>query len=117
MFNIFSNIGNIKSLSEMSLFDKIEKKYNRENKLKERQMHWVYIVQCSDGTYYTGYTTDLNRRIKEHNESKKGAKYTRVRRPVTLQYFESYGSRQEACRREYEIKQLSRKQKEKLIKS
>ncbi len=80
-------------------------------------MHWVYIVQCSDGTYYTGYTTDLDRRIKEHNESKKGAKYTRARRPVTLQYVESYESRQEACRREYEIKQFSRKQKEKLIKS
>ena len=53
-------------------------------------MHWVYIVECSDGTYYTGYTTDVKRRLKEHNESPKGAKYTRARRPVTLCYQASY---------------------------
>lgn len=80
-------------------------------------MYWVYIVKCSDETYYTGYTTDLDRRMREHNESKKGAKYTRTRRPVVLQYAKYYETRQEACRREYEIKQLSRKQKESLIKS
>lgn len=79
-------------------------------------MHWIYIVECSDGTYYTGYTRNVEKRIKEHNESKKGAKYTRYRRPVVLRYAESFESRQAACRREYEIKQLSRVKKEELIK-
>ena len=78
-------------------------------------MHWVYIVECSDGTYYTGYTTDVERRIKEHNHSKKGAKYTRSRRPVQFKYVECYETKQEACRREYEIKQLSRTKKQLLI--
>ena len=79
-------------------------------------MHWIYIVECSDGTYYTGYTRNVEKRIKEHNESKKGAKYTRCRRPVVLRYAESFESRQAACRREYEIKQLPRVKKEELIK-
>ena len=74
-------------------------------------MHWIYIVECSDGTYYTRYTRNVEKRIKEHNESKKGAKYTRCRRPVVLRYAESFESRQAACRREYEIKQLSRVKK------
>ncbi len=60
-------------------------------------MHWVYIVECSDGTYYTGYTTDVKRRLKEHNESPKGAKYTRARRPVTLCYQASYETREKSC--------------------
>lgn len=80
-------------------------------------MHWIYIIECSDGTYYTGYTTNVEKRIKEHNESKKGAKYTRSRRPVKLKYTECFETRQAACRREYEIKQLKRVVKEKLIKS
>ena len=78
-------------------------------------MHWVYIVECSDGTYYTGYTKNVERRIKEHNYSKKGAKYTRSRRPVQLRYVECYETKQEACRREYEIKKLSRIKKQLLI--
>ncbi|MDE5977176.1 MAG: GIY-YIG nuclease family protein [Turicibacter sp.] len=80
-------------------------------------MHWVYMVECSDGTYYTGYTRNVKRRIKEHNESNKGAKYTRARRPVVLKYQESFETRQLACQREYEIKQFSRSKKEALIKS
>lgn len=78
-------------------------------------MHFVYIVECCDGTYYTGYTTNVERRIKEHNHLKKGAKYTRSRRPVQLKYVECYDTKQEACRREYEIKQLSKIKKQLLI--
>jgi putative endonuclease len=77
-------------------------------------MNYTYIVECKDGTLYTGWTTDLERRMKAHN-SGKGAKYTRSRLPVVLRYYESFETKQEAMRREYEIKQLTRKEKEKLI--
>lgn len=76
--------------------------------------HFVYIVKCSDDTYYTGYTNDIKRRIKLHNEGK-GAKYTRGRGPVQLVYEEEFTSKKEALRREYVIKQLRREEKEKLI--
>lgn len=78
-------------------------------------MHYVYILECNDGTLYTGYTTDLVRRVYEHNYTKLSAKYTRVRRPVKLLYSEEYNTRSEACKREYQIKQLSRKEKLNLI--
>ena len=79
-------------------------------------MYYLYIVQCSDNTLYTGIATELERRIKEHNESDKGAKYTRVRRPVTLVYSESYPDRSTASKREYMIKKkMSRAEKLKLI--
>ncbi|MCK8817087.1 GIY-YIG nuclease family protein [Natroniella sulfidigena] len=77
--------------------------------------HYVYIVQCSDDTLYTGYTTDIKRRIKEHNQGK-GAKYTRGRSPVKVRYTEEYTTRSQAQKREYAIKQLTRQQKLKLIK-
>lgn len=76
--------------------------------------HHVYVLECADGTYYTGYTTDLDRRIAEHNAGK-GAKYTRGRTPVQLIHTESFGSRSAAMAREYEIKQLSRAEKERLV--
>lgn len=79
-------------------------------------MYYVYIAQCSDDTLYTGIATDLERRIEEHNNSEKGAKYTRVRRPVSLVYSEEYSDRSLASKREYEIKKkMSRTQKLKLI--
>lgn len=78
-------------------------------------MHYVYVLRCGDDSLYTGYTTDLNRRVWEHNHSNKGAKYTRSRRPVVLVHSESYPSRSEAMKREYAIKQLSRADKLKLI--
>ena len=78
-------------------------------------MPYVYIVECSDGTYYTGYTTELKRRIKEHNQGE-GAKYTRGRLPVQLVYKEEYNSKSKAMKREYAIKNLTREKKEKLIK-
>ena len=67
-------------------------------------MYFLYIVQCSDDTLYTGITTDIERRVTEHNGSSKGAKYTRTRQPITLVYQEVYENRSEASKREYFIK-------------
>lgn len=77
-------------------------------------MNYVYIVECRDGTLYTGWTTDLKRRINRHNLGK-GGNYTRAKRPVTLKYFESFSTKQEAMKREWEIKKLSREEKKKLF--
>ena len=74
-------------------------------------MHYTYILKCKDGTYYTGYTNDLSKRIKAHNEGK-GAKYTKGRGPVELVYYEEHEEKQSALRREWEIKQMSRSKKE-----
>lgn len=76
--------------------------------------HYTYIVKCSDGSLYTGYTTDPEKRVKAHN-SGKGAKYTRSRGPVELVYVEESQSKESAMRREYEIKQLTREAKLHLI--
>lgn len=76
---------------------------------------YTYMVECSDGSFYTGWTNDLEKRIKAHNE-KKGAKYTRSRTPVRLVYYEAFMEKQDAMQREYEIKQYSRREKEALIK-
>lgn len=78
---------------------------------------FVYILQCSDDTYYTGCTNDLEKRIVEHNTKKSGAKYTKMRRPVTLIYSESYATIAEGRKREAEIKRLTRKQKTFLVHS
>ena len=77
-------------------------------------MNYTYIVKCRDATLYTGWTTDLDGRVNAHNTGK-GAKYTKTRRPVELVYFERFETKQGAMRREWEIKQLSRKDKLKLI--
>lgn len=83
---------------------------------KKKQKSWfVYILKCADKTYYAGITTDIQKRIKTHN-SGKGAKYTKMRIPVELAYFESHENRSVATKRELEIKKLSREQKEILIK-
>lgn len=78
-------------------------------------MNYTYIVECSDKTFYTGWTNNLEKRIKAHN-SGKGAKYTKTRRPVTLVYYETFASKEEAMRREWEIKQYRRQTKEELVK-
>jgi putative endonuclease len=78
-------------------------------------MWYVYIVECADGTYYTGITTDVDRRINEHNYSFKSAKYTRSRRPVKLVYVEGSKNRSTASRRENQIKKLNRNKKTMLI--
>jgi len=79
-------------------------------------MWYTYIVQCSDNTLYTGVTTDVQRRIRQHNgELVWGAKYTRVRQPVELVYQAEFQNRSEASREEYRIKQLSKDEKKNLI--
>lgn len=77
-------------------------------------MNYTYIVECADGTYYTGWTNDLDKRIRAHN-NKKGAKYTKYRVPVRLLYFEEFETKEEAMSREYAIKHMTRKKKEQLI--
>lgn len=76
--------------------------------------HWVYVVECDDGTFYTGYTTDVERRVREHDAGE-GAKYTRGRTPVTLRHVEEFETRSAAMSREYAIKRLSRREKERLV--
>lgn len=87
-------------------------------------VHYVYVLQCADGTLYTGYTTDIKKRLTEHNGEGEtisarlaGARYTRGRRPVVLVYQEQFLTRSEAMQREYAIKQLSRLEKEVIIAS
>lgn len=75
---------------------------------------YLYILRCSDDTYYTGLTLDIDKRIKAHNNGR-ASKYTSGRRPVELVYSESYATRGLAAKREYEIKRLSRVQKQALI--
>ncbi len=75
---------------------------------------YCYIVECSDGTYYTGWTTDPERRVKQHNKGV-GAKYTSTRRPVKLVYLETQSTRTDAMRRELAIKKMNRIQKSKLV--
>lgn len=76
--------------------------------------HHVYILRCADGTLYTGYTTDVERRVEEH-DSGAGARYTRGRTPVELLHVETLASRSAACSREAEIKAMRRKEKLALV--
>ena len=75
---------------------------------------YCYIVECADGTFYTGWTTDLERRIKEHNAGR-GSRYTRLRRPVRLVYSERQPDRSAAMRREVQIKRMNRASKLSII--
>ena len=75
---------------------------------------YTYMVECSDGSLYTGWTNNLEKRMVAHN-AKKGAKYTRSRTPVKLVYYETFATKEEAMRREYELKQYTRKEKEALV--
>ena len=77
-------------------------------------MNYTYIVRCKDGSLYTGWTNDIEKRIKAHNKGK-GAKYTKSRRPVKLVYYEEFQTKEEAMKREYAIKHMRRKEKEKII--
>lgn len=77
---------------------------------------YLYIARCNDNSLYTGVTIDIERRINEHNScNKKGAKYTRARRPITLEHQETCASKQQAYQREHQIKKLNKTQKEQLI--
>lgn len=77
--------------------------------------YFIYIVRCSDNTLYTGITTDINRRVDEHNGDSKGAKYTKMRQPVKLVYSVKFVDRSSASKEEFRIKNLTRKEKELLI--
>ena len=93
----------------------MQKMANKATKSEER--HYVYLVRCADDSLYCGWTTDLKRRIDAHNgHISGGAKYTRGRRPVTLVYAESFHQKQEAQRREYAIKRMTKTKKLRLIK-
>jgi putative endonuclease len=80
-------------------------------------MYYVYILECADKTLYTGITVNLERRLREHNESPLGAKYTRARRPVQLVYSKKFRNRSTASKAESKIKKLSREEKLRLISS
>jgi len=84
-------------------------------KIHRHGKFYVYILECNDGTYYTGYSNDLEKRIKEHNDSKRGAKYLRGKGPVKVAWTKEYKYLCYAIRAEYRIKQLNRKQKELLV--
>ncbi len=77
-------------------------------------MNYTYILECCDGSFYTGWTNDLTKRIAVHNQGK-GSKYTKAHLPVALIYYETFETKEEAMKREWEIKQLSRKEKETMI--
>lgn len=93
----------------MNIRRKFMKSYMDQNN------HYFYVLECNDGSYYAGYTNDLERRVAMHNNGK-GAKYTRGRRPVKLIFNERYETKQEAMRVEYYFKKLSRKNKEQYMK-
>ena len=89
-----------------------------EKQLTHKPQWFVYYLRCANKSLYAGVTTDLTRRLHEHNTcNKKGAKYTRVRRPVILVYAETQENRQFACKREYQLKQLTKVKKEALVNS
>ena len=77
-------------------------------------MWYLYVLRCGDGTFYTGITTDVERRLEEHRQGR-GAKYTRGRGPLELEYQEECGTHSEALKREYAVKQLTREEKIRLI--
>ncbi len=81
-----------------------------------QKQNFVYILECKDGSLYTGWTNDLEKRVAAHNEGR-GAKYTKGRGPVVLRYWETFATKEEAMSREYHIKRLSRAEKMALIES
>ena len=79
-------------------------------------MNYTYILKCRDNSLYTGWTNDIDKRLKAHNDGK-GAKYTHSRRPVELIYYEKYETKEEAMKREYAIKHMTRRAKEELLRN
>lgn len=82
----------------------------------EEENHYFYVLECIDGSYYAGYTVDIEKRLKKHNEGK-GAKYTRGRTPVKLLYSEKYHSKSDALKKEIQFKKLTREKKKRYIES
>lgn len=95
------------------IFFRLYKKDKQDAKVSE--VNYTYILECKDGTYYTGWTNNLEKRLKDHNEGR-GAKYTKARLPVSLIYYEEFQTKEEAMRREYAIKHMTRSEKEKIVK-
>lgn len=89
--------------------------FNNTITLEEDDFYTLYILQCADNTFYTGIAKELEKRLNEHNDSPKGAKYTKARRPVKVVYEEKHRSKSSALKRELEVKKMSRAQKERLI--
>lgn len=83
--------------------------------MEKKSNHFFYVLECNDGSYYGGYTVDLERRLEQHNNGV-GAKYTRARAPVKMIYAEEFDNKSEAMRAEYAFKRLSRMKKEKFLK-
>ncbi len=84
--------------------------------MEQKRTYYTYIVRCSDGTLYTGFTVDVAKRVETHNKGR-GAKYTKSRRPVELVWYHEWETEHEARSQEYRIKQLSRAEKEELVRS
>lgn len=99
----------------------IEKKSSdkpSKKKISENNSPWfIYLLRCADNSLYAGITTDLSRRLHEHNNLSKGAKYTRARRPVELVYFESEVNKSLASKREYQLRKQNKSKKEALVSS
>ena len=91
--------------------------FSRVEDFPEEKGNYTYIVQCADGSLYTGWTTDLGRRMHAHNNTKAGAKYTHNKRPVELVFHEKFRTKQEAMQREFQIKQMERKEKLEMIRN
>lgn len=92
-----------------------EKKIASKVKLEIEKIFYTYILKCNDDTFYIGSTNDIEKRLHAHNNTKAGAHYTKIRRPVTLMYKEEYKTNSEAKKREVVLKKLTRPEKEKLI--
>ena len=90
------------------------KKLSEMNLEETKRLNYAYILECKDGTYYTGWTNNLEKRLKDHNAGK-GAKYTKARLPVSLVYHEEFQTKEEAMSREYAIKHMTRTEKSELI--
>ena len=90
-------------------------KMSSKDSIAKEKTWYMYVVECADGTLYTGITTDISRRLNEHNYGSRGAKYTRSRRPVKLRLTHEYKGRSPALKAEYKFKKLTRKQKKEII--
>lgn len=93
---------------------KWEHNHHSRRMMMKQTCHYFYVLECSDGSFYAGYTVDINQRLKKHNDGK-GAKYTRGRTPVKLLYSEEFKTKSEALKMEISFKKLSRKAKEQYI--
>jgi putative endonuclease len=103
-------------LNENSLFMRIQSKPKSQTKKKKASSSWhLYILRCSDNSFYTGISTNVKRRFKEHCESPKGAKYTRSHHPVKIVYRKKIGTQGDALKIERLVKRLSKEQKERLV--